>query len=143
MVVAAALWRHGTGAAAWRRALLSVTAGGACSFLIFSLSAGPASSLLLRLGLPDSQRALAFLPAFQIGLFVALSAAAFVTMRWRAAVTGFAVLGLSQLALVGALLAMAHVTGLAPHVRDVRGWALAGPLLLVAGMVAYDRRRAC
>ena len=33
-----------------------------------------------------------------------------------------------------------HV-GLTPHVRDVRAWALAGPLLVVLAMVTYDRPR--
>ena len=46
---------------------------------------------------------------------------------WRRFVAGLAVLGLTQTAGLLALHALASHAGLTAHVRDVRGWAVAGP----------------
>jgi hypothetical protein len=50
-------------------------------------------------------------------------------------------LGLSQMAVVTALYFGLRYAEFTPHVRDVRAWALAGPLLIVAAIVTYDRPR--
>jgi hypothetical protein len=91
--------------------------------------------------LDDPQGALALLPAFQIGLYIALSVAVLVVARWQRCATGLAVLGLSQIAAFAALHFVVRQAGLTPHVRDVRAWALAGPLLVIAAIVLYDRPR--
>ena len=77
--------------------------------------------------LDDPQGAIAFLPAFQVGLYLALSVAAFVAVGWRRFLAGLAVLALTQTAGLLALHALATHSGLTAHVRDVRGWAVAGP----------------
>jgi hypothetical protein len=84
---------------------------------------------------------MALLPAFQVGLYVALSIAAFVVLTWRRFVIGLGALALSQVVVLAALDAAAGQAGLIPHVRDIRAWALAGPLLVIAAMVRYDRPR--
>lgn len=142
VVVLAAVWRHGGSAAALHRALLGVVLGGVLVYLL-----GPSSSRALAsvsiTGTPldDPQGALAFLPVFQVGLYLALSVAAFAAFNWRPFATGLALLGLSQVILFAALHVVMRHAGLVPHVRDLRAWAVAAPLLLVAAMVADDRPR--
>jgi exosortase/archaeosortase family protein len=142
VVLLAARWRHGAGSFAWRRALLGGALGGAFAWLLQSPYTRALTSVFAA-GTPleDPQRALALLPTFQVGLYVALCVAAFVALRWRPFVAGLAVLGLSQVAVFAALQLVAHHASLSPHVRDVRAWALAGPLLLVAAMVTLERSR--
>jgi hypothetical protein len=89
----------------------------------------------------DPQGAIAFLPAFQIGLYLALWVAAFVAVGWRRFLAGLAVLVLTQTAGLLALHALTSHSGLTAHVRDVRGWAVAGPLLIVVGVVTVARPR--
>ena len=140
VVFLAARWRHGAGVTAWRRALL----GGALGAVFVSLL-GPPCAAALRWAfaspLYDPQGALAFLPAFQFGLYVALSVAAFVALDWRPFAAGLALLGLSQIAGFALLEVAAAQAAFLPHVRDVRAWALAGPLLVVMAMVTHDRSR--
>jgi exosortase/archaeosortase family protein len=142
LVFLAARWRHGTGVTAWRRGLLGGGLGGVCVLLL-----GPPCAAALRWAftetapLIDPQGALAFLPAFQFGLYVALSIAAFVTLGWRPFAAGLAVLGLSQIAGFALLQIAAAQAAFLPHVRDVRAWALAGPILVVIALVTHDRPR--
>ena len=91
--------------------------------------------------LDDPQGAIAFLPAFQVGLYLALWVAAFVAVGWRRFLAGLAVLELTQTAGLLALHALASHSGLTAHVRDVRGWAVAGPVLIVAAVVNVARPR--
>ena len=91
--------------------------------------------------LDDPQGAIAFLPAFQVGLYLALWVAAFVAVGWRRFLAGLAVLGLTQTAGLLALHALASHAGLTAHVRDVRGWAVAGPVLIFAAVVNIARAR--
>jgi exosortase/archaeosortase family protein len=142
VVLLAAIWRHGAGRFAWRRALLGGALGGALAFLLESPYTGALTSVFAS-GTPleDPQGALALLPAFQVGLYVALCVAAFVALGWRPFVAGLALLGLSQIAVFAALQFVARHDSLTPQVRDVRAWALVGPLLLVAAMVALDGSR--
>lgn len=141
VVVAAACWRHGPGAIAWRRAALGAAAGGAFIYLLGPLYRRTlAWTLGSPLPLADPQGALALLPAFQIGLFVALSVAALATLKWRPVATGLALLALSQVGVFAALQFGLPGDGFAPHVREVRAWAIAGPLL-VAALLIHDRPR--
>jgi exosortase/archaeosortase family protein len=142
IVLLAAAWRHGAGATAWRRAGVGAGLGG-----LFVCLPGSAYTRALESAfaggppLDDPQGALALLPAFQIGLYIALSVAVLAVARWQRCATGLAVLGLSQIAAFAALHFVVRQAGLTPHVRDVRAWALAGPLLVIAAIVPYDRPR--
>lgn len=141
LVAAAAAWRHGAGAAAWRRALIAAAAGAALMYVLVP-AYGRVLASVTAAGAPleDPQGALAFLPPFQVGLYVALALALFTAARWLPLVTGLGVLALSQVACF-VVLRLAADAGLGPHVREVRAWAVAGPLLLVAAMVTHDRAR--
>ena len=139
VVFLAALWRHG-GRTALRHALFGVVVG-----VLFVHLLGP---LFMRVvtypaGAPldDPQGAIAFLPAFQVGLYLALWVAAFIAVGWRRFLAGLAVLGLTQTAGLLALHALASHAGLTAHVRDVRGWAVAGPVLIFAAVVNVARPR--
>jgi exosortase/archaeosortase family protein len=137
-----ALWRHGRTSVAWQRALLGTMAGFGAMYL---LSVPYATALTWAFTgstpLDDPQGALALLPAFQAGLYLGLSVAAFATIPWRAVAAGLAGLLLLQAATFAALDALARHLAFAPQVRDVRAWAVVAPLLLVLALVAYARRR--
>lgn len=140
VVFLAACWRQGIGATAWRRALLGGALGGAVAYLL-----DPVATRVLASGfvvLQDPQGALAFLPAFQVGLYVALFVTAFEVLEWRPFATGLALLGVSLVALFAALYLILEYTGATPHVRDLRAWALAGPIVVVAGLLAFERHNA-
>jgi hypothetical protein len=142
VVFCAAAWRHGRGAVAWRRAMVGGLLGAAFVYLVGPLyTRGLASIFAAGPPLDDPQGALALLPAFQLGLYVALTLTLFAFAKWLPIVAGLAVLGLTQVLGFAALHLVAVHAGLAPHVRDVRAWAVAGPLLVVAAMVTYDRSR--
>jgi len=139
VVLLAALWRHGQGAAL-RHALVGLTVGVGFVYLlgpfytrVVAYPAGPP--------LEDQQGAIALLPAFQIGLYLALWVAAFVAVGWKRFLAGLAALQLTQTAGLLALHALANYSGVAAHVRDVRGWAVVGPLLIVAAVVNVGRPR--
>lgn len=138
VVFLAAVWRHG-GRAAPGPALAGVVAG-----VLFVKILGPYYTRLVTypVGVPfdDPQAAIAFLPAFQVGLYLALWIAAFVAVGWRRFLGGLAVLGLTQTAGLLTLLALAS-HDLTMHVRDVRGWAVAAPVLIVATVVNVARAR--
>lgn len=139
VVFLAAQWRHG-GKAAFGHALVGVMVGIAFFYLL-----GPFYTRIVTYpaGAPldDPQGAIALLPAFQIGLYLALWVAAFVTAGWRRFLAGFAVLALTQTAGLLALHALASHSGLTARVTDIRGWAVAGPLLIVAAVVNVARPR--
>jgi exosortase/archaeosortase family protein len=139
LVCGVALWRHG-GRAALGPALAAVAAG-----LLIVVVAGPVytRAITAAAGAPlhDPQGAVTFLPAFQVGLFVALWVAAFVALSWTRLAAGLALLGLTQTAGLVGLHALASHTGLTPHVRDIRGWAVAGPMLILAAVVHGARAR--
>lgn len=139
VVFMAALWRDG-GRAAPGHALAGIAAG-----FLFVYVLGPAYTRLVTYpaGAPldDPQGALAFLPAFQVGLYLALWVAAFVAIGWRRFLSGLAVLAFTQTAGLLLLHALASHSGLAAHVRDVRAWAVAGPVLIFAAVVNGARAR--
>ncbi|HSL21564.1 MAG TPA: archaeosortase/exosortase family protein, partial [Vicinamibacterales bacterium] len=140
VVFLAALWRHGGRAAALGHALVGVIVG-----VLFVRLLGPVYTLVVAslAGAPlhDPQGAIALLPAFQVGLYLALWVAAFVAVGWGRFFAGLAVLGLTQTAGLLALHALASHSGLSAHVRDVRGWAVAGPVLIVAAVANIARAR--
>jgi exosortase/archaeosortase family protein len=139
VVFLAALWRHGR-KTALRHALVGVIVG-----VLFVYLFGPLHTrgVTYAAGIPfdDPQGAIAFLPAFQVGLYLALWAAAFVALGWKRFFAGLALLQLTQIAGLLALQALASHSGLTAHVRDVRGWAVGGPLLIVAAVVNVARAR--
>jgi len=139
VVFLAALWRHGR-KTALRHALVGVIVG-----VLFVYLFGPLHmrGVTYAAGIPfdDPQGAIAFLPAFQVGLYLALWAAAFVASGWKRFFAGLALLQLTQIAGLLALQALASHSGLTAHVRDVRGWAVGGPLLIVAAVVNVARAR--
>jgi exosortase/archaeosortase family protein len=139
VVFLAALWRHG-GRAAPRHALVGVAAG-----VLLVCALGPLSTRAIASQaagtLDDPQGAIAFLPAFQISLYLALWVAAFVAVGWKRFAAGLAVLGLSQAAGLAALHVLASHAGLTAHVRDVRAWAVVGPVLIFAAVIHVARPR--
>ena len=143
VVFLAAFWRFGTGGTALRRALLAVLLGAAFVYLLDAPYTWLVTSAAAVLGgaapLHDPQGAIAALPAFQVGLYVALWAAAFVAAGWRRLLAGLALLALTQVAGLLALHVLASHSGLTPHVPDVRAWAVVGPLLVIAAVVSVGR----
>lgn len=139
VVFLAALWRHG-GRAALGYALVGIIVG-----VLFVRLLGPVYSRIVTYpaGVPleDPQGAIALLPAFQVGLYLALWVAAFVAVGWTRFLAGLAILGLTQTAGLLALHTLAGLSGLTAHVRDVRGWAVAGPVLIFAAVVNLARPR--
>ena len=139
VVVIAALWRHGSRTAP-RHAIAGLAAG-----VLFVYLLGPlcTRAVTAAAGAPldDPQGAIAFLPAFQIGLYLALWIAAFAAFGWPRFFAGLAVLEVTQVAGLLALHSLTAQAGLTAHVRDIRGWAVAGPLLIVAVVVNRARAR--
>ncbi len=137
VIFVAALWRHGRG-----RALAHAAAGAAVGILFVYLL-GPLYTRAIAhdaaRALDDPQGAIAFLPAFQIALYLALWVAAFAAVGWRRFAAGLAVLGLTQSAGLLALHSLAIHAGLTAHVRDVRGWAVAAPVLIFAAVITSAR----
>jgi hypothetical protein len=152
IVIVAAYWRHGAGGKAMRRALLGILLGSALVFLLGTPCAwlvGRAAEILrgavpsgvaAATPLDDPQGAVAALPAFQVGLYVAVWLAAFTALGWRRFLAGLALLELTQVATLLALHVLAGHAGLTIHVSGVRAWALVGPLLVVATVAHADRR---
>ena len=135
------------GAARWRdrrstnrRALGGVLAGVAAGALaaplltrVVSASGGTA--------LDDPQGAIAFMPAFQIALYIALCVAASRAVAWRRSTAGLAILAVTVPATALALRAVALHAGVVPHVRDVRAWAIVAPMVIFAAVVSHAPAR--
>ena len=107
VVFVAALWRHGG-----RTAIGHATAGVLVGILFVYLL-GPLYTRAVSYpdiaALDDPQGAIAFLPAFQIALYLALwVAAAFAAAGWRRFVAGLTILGLTQSAGLLALQTLAR-----------------------------------
>jgi exosortase/archaeosortase family protein len=139
VVAVVAAWRAGYTTGAVQRALLGIALG-----CVIAAVLGPAYARALALvggthGLPDPQGAIAFLPAFQMGLYIALCVAAFTFRAWRVTLAGLGAVVALQAATAVALQLLVGYTALFPQVRDIRAWALAGPVLVVAALVRYDR----
>jgi hypothetical protein len=151
VVLVAATWRHGAGGTAVRRTLLAVVLGFAFVQLLGApytalvgraaemLGGGALSRVAAGTAIDDPQGAITLFPPFQVGLYVALWVAAFVLVGWRRFLAGLVLLALTQIAALLALHAVASHSGLTPHVRDVRAWAVVGPILVIAAVVNVDR----
>jgi exosortase/archaeosortase family protein len=137
VVGVAAFWRHGRRRAPGY-AVAGVLAGIACVYLLGPLY----TRLVIATGGPlnDPQGAIAFLPVFQAGLYLALSIAAFSALDWKPLALGFVVLAMTQATTVFVLHAIAE-SGVSAHVRDIRGWAVAGPVLIAAVVANVARAR--
>jgi exosortase/archaeosortase family protein len=139
VVLVAAFWRHG------RTLGFAYAVAGILAGVLFVRWLGPVYTGLVtsdaHAALPDPQGAIAFLPAFQVGLYLALWTAAFAALAWRRVLAGLALLGLTQAAGMLALSVLATHAGVTAHVRDIRGWAIAGPLLVLAAVVGFAPRR--
>lgn len=137
VIFVAALWRHGRGRA------IAHAAAGIVVGVLFVYLLGPVYTRTVSpetvWTLDDPQGAIAFLPAFQIALYLGLWVAAFAAVGWRRFVAGLAVLGLTQSAGLLALHSLAIHAGMTAHVRDVRGWAIAGPVLIFAAVMTRVR----
>jgi hypothetical protein len=112
VVGVAVAWQRG--ASAWRVGLLAGVAGVACAYLLSPVYGRMLSILGLAIPFNDPQGAMASMPAFQAGLFVALSIATMTVVAWRRFAIGVAVLGLVQ-----AVLAIV-IVGLISHDRPRR-----------------------
>jgi exosortase/archaeosortase family protein len=139
VVSIAAAWRHGRRNAP-RHAVAGIALGTAFVVLL-----GPVYTqgfaYLGASALDDPQGALAFLPAFQVGLYLALCAAAFSAVGWRRLTLGLGALAFIQTAGTLALQALATHVGWMASTREARGWAIAGPLLILAAVIGGHRAR--
>ena len=139
VVCGAALWRHGgKGALGYALAGLAV---GVLFVRVLGRFYTPMTIYPAVAPILDPQGAIAFLPAFQVGLFLALWIAAYTAIEWQRFVAGLVVLGLTQTALLLALHELAGHTGLTARVSDIRAWAVAGPLLIAAMVTNVARTR--
>jgi exosortase/archaeosortase family protein len=136
VVVAAALWRHE------RRRAVGFAVAGLCAAGVFLYLFGHLYTRLVTYGsapFDDPQGAIAFLPSFQVALYVALSVAAFTALGWRHLLGGVVLLGCTQVGGMLLLHLLIEQEALVPHVRDVRGWAIVAPILMI-GAVTYVAR---
>jgi exosortase/archaeosortase family protein len=134
VVCLAAFWRHG-GAAAGHAA--GGIAAGALSGILLAPLLARAIAYAGGAPLDDPQGAITFLPAYQVSLYVALWVAAVPIGGWRRFAAGCAILGLTLTGSFLAFHALAAYTDAAVHVRDVRAWAVVGPVLIFAAMVRH------
>jgi exosortase/archaeosortase family protein len=134
MVCAVALWRYGARAATYLRAVAAL----ALATAFVALLGTPYTHAIRWFdagAFVDAQGALTFLPAFQLGLFLALWVAAFVPSGWTRFVCGAALLVAIQIAVGSSVQLLFVHAGVAPLVRDIRGWALVAPALVIAMVV--------
>jgi exosortase/archaeosortase family protein len=141
LVFLAGFWRHGGGFTAWRRVGVAIAVGAVVVYLMHSYMPPlrQASAAVTTFG--DQQGAIALLPAFQAGLYVALLVAALAVLNWQPFVVGLTLLAVSQVAMFAALPFVVRYAGFAPHVRDFRAWAVAVPVLLAIAVVNYAQPR--
>lgn len=137
VVYLGASWAHGSA-----RALRYALAGTLAGALVVALSVP-----LLTRGLDawlgpqfnDPQGAIAFMPAFQLGLYAALGVAAFRAVGGPRLYVGLAALALLVGASVFLLGALANQPDLTPDVPAVRAWSVAAPVIIFAAGVRHAR----
>jgi exosortase/archaeosortase family protein len=138
IVFLAALWRHG-GRTAPAYALVSVVAGVLIVHFFGPLYMRTVTYVTGTAAFDDPQGAVAFLPVFQVGLYLAIWIAAFLALGWKRFLAGLAVLELTQLVGLLALHALPAHSALTVHVPEIRAWAVTGPLLIVTAVVNVGR----
>jgi len=139
VVFAAAVWQRRV--TAWRVAAIGCLLGGAVSYLLNPAYTAIPVWFAIDVPFNDGQGAMASLPSFQIGLYVALSIATMTAFAWRAFMMGLGGLLAVQAAVFCALVAVSRYSDLVPQIRDVRAWAIAAPLaIVVMGMVSHPPR---
>jgi exosortase/archaeosortase family protein len=141
VVFVLAAWRRG--AAAWRVTAIACTVGGLSAYVLGPVYAAALAVFAIDIPFNDAQGAMASLPSFQAGFYIALSIATMTVLTWRAFVTGLGALVAVQVVAVSALLTLSRYHGdLVPHIRDVRAWAIIAPLaIVVIGLTWHDRPR--
>lgn len=140
VVCGAVAWRRGR--PAWRVSVMACLAGALCGYVLAPIYAGALSALAIEIPFNDVQGAMASLPSFQAGLFVALSIATMTWLAWRRFAAGFGALIAVQVAAFGGLHVLARFSDLTLEIRDVRAWSIAAPLaIVVIGLVCHDRAR--
>ncbi|MDP3719593.1 MAG: hypothetical protein Q8T13_17670 [Acidobacteriota bacterium] len=136
VVVGAAVWRHGR-ATATPFAATGLAIGG-LAMVLLAMAGARLTATIWFTAHDDPQGAIQFLPAFQVGLYLALWAAAFTMVRWTHLVAGLAVLAVTQVAVMFALHALT-VAAYTVHVRDIRAWAVVAPVLILAAVAGHAR----
>jgi exosortase/archaeosortase family protein len=136
LVCGVTLWRYGTRATTYVRAAAALALG----FMFVRWLGTPYTHAILWFtvvppAFEDSQGALMFLPAFQLGLFLALWVAAFLPSGWTRLLCGASLLAVTQIAVFDGVHWLALHAGMVPFVRDIRAWALLGPTLIIAAVV--------
>lgn len=140
VVCVAVAWRRG--GSAWRIAVLACVAGVACAYVVSPAYDWLLSRLSLAVPFADPQGAMASMPSFQTGLFIALSIATMTVIAWRRFALGLATLAAVQIAAFGLLSGASRYSAVTPHIRDVRAWSIAAPLaIIVIGAILHDRPR--
>lgn len=139
IVFVAAFWYRGH----WKA--LGYATAGIVVGVIFVQVIGPiyAQGLPARASLPldDPQGAIGLLPAFQVGLYLALWIATFLHVGWQRVAAGLVLLAGTQAASLLALQSLFTHTGLTPHVRDVRALAVGVPVLIFVLVASRARPR--
>lgn len=133
----AAAWGRGRLLAA-RYAFAGIALAIAFMYLAAPLYDGVATYNRARID--DPQGAIAFLPLFQGGLYLALSVAAFSSANWKPLLAGFAVLTMMQAIGASVLQIMANA-GSSLSVREIRAWAVLAPVLIIAVISHVAPRR--
>ena len=127
LVVIAAIWREGATGRAIGRALLGL-AGSVGVAWLFALTPLGVWHVAAAVPVADTQGAVGFAPVFQVGLYAGLLMAGPGLRPWRRVLVGAGVLLILQVAFIGGLHLLAQ-GGVTPHIREVRGWAVALPLV--------------
>lgn len=151
VVFIAACWRHGARGTAARHALAGIglavasvmLLGGPYAHVVTAAADMLRAAMSSSVGraLADPQGAMALLPGYQLGLYIGLWVAACMGLGWTRFAGGLALLGLTQMTGLAALQVLSGYSGFAPHVRDLRAWAIVAPLVIVGAMVNYGWSR--
>lgn len=140
LVATLGIWRRG--AVAWRRIATACVIGVVAASLLGPIYHSVLSALGLAIPFNDSQGAMAWLPSFQVGFYIALSIASLTLLAWRWFAAGLFTLVMVQAAVFAIALALSQHGVLAPHIRDVRAWAVALPFVTILIVLAvHDRSR--
>lgn len=127
----AAIGRHGKAAAPYA---VTGIVGGALVIYLSASAYGALTSPAAGVPLADPQGAIALLPPFQAGLYLAMWIAAFDAAHWRRMLAGLLVLGLAQALAILALHGLGGLPDFTGYVTAIRAVAVAVPVLVFAGV---------